>query len=73
MTFRTALGEQLTIADSSMFYIAINYKNKKNMKVAAININIKIHQLFSKQWWILGILVTIVQRKISVDLTLTCS
>ena len=39
------LGEHLTIAASaSMFYIAIDYKNKPNIKVAASNINIKIHQ-----------------------------
>ena len=40
--------------------IAIDYKNKANIKVAASNINIKIHQLFSKQW-IPGVRVTIVQ------------
>ena len=55
-------------ASANMFYIAIDYKNKTNMKVAASNINTKIHQLFYKQW-ILGVRVTIVQRKISVDLT----
>ena len=33
-------------ASGSMFYIAIDYKNKRNMKVAARNMNIKIHQLF---------------------------
>ena len=37
------------------------------MKVAASNMNIKIDQLFSEQW-ILGVRVTIAQRKISVDL-----
>ena len=37
------------MADSAdMFYIAIDYKNKPFMKVAASNINIKIHQLISK-------------------------
>ena len=41
------------------------------MKVAVSNINIKIHQLFSKQQ-ILGVRVAIVQRKISMDLTQTC-
>ena len=47
MTFGMTLGEHLTIAASaSMFYIAINYKNKENMKVAASNINIKIHEVF---------------------------
>ena len=65
------LGEHLTkAASASMFYIAIDYKNKANMKVAASNINIKIHQLFSKQR-ILGVRVTIAQRKISGDLTRT--
>ena len=72
MTFGKALGEHLTMAASAdMFYIAINYKNKTNMKVAASNTNIKTHRLFSKQW-ILGVRVTIVQRKMSVDLTQTC-
>ena len=33
----------------SMFYIAIDYENKTNMEVAATSVNIKIHQLFSKQ------------------------
>ena len=66
------LGEHLTkAASASMLYIAIDYKNKANMKVAASNINIKIHQLFSKQR-ILGVRVTIAQRKISGDLTRTC-
>ena len=58
-------------ASANMFYNAIRYKNKANMKVAASNININIHQLFSEQR-ILGVRVTVVQRKISVDLTLTC-
>ena len=66
MTLGTTLREHLTMAASAnMFYIAIDYKNKSNMKVAASNINIKIHKLFSKQR-ILGVRVTIVQRKISV-------
>ena len=44
------LVEHLTMAASaSMFYIAIDYENELNMKVAASNVNIKIHQLFSKQ------------------------
>ena len=73
MTFRMTLEEQLTIAASaSMFYIAIDYKNKPNMKVAASNINIKIHRLFSKQR-ILGVRMTTAQRKTSGDLTRTCS
>ena len=54
-------------ASANMFYIAIGYKNKANMKVAASNIKIKIYQLFSEQW-VLGIRVTTAQRKIFVDL-----
>ena len=42
------------------------------MKVAVSNVNIKIHQLFSKQR-ILGVRLTIAHRKTSGDLTLTCS
>ena len=57
---------------SSMFYIAIDYKNEPNTKVAASNANIKIPELFSKQR-ILGIYVTIAHRKTSGDLTRTCS
>ena len=73
MTFGMTLGEHLTMAASaSMFYIAIDYKNKTNMKVAASDINIKIDQLFSKQR-ILGVCVTIARRKILGDLTRTCS
>ena len=72
MTFRMILREQRTMAaPANMFYIAIDYTNKTNMKVVASNINIKIHQLFSKQR-ILGVRVTIVQQKMSVDLTRTC-
>ena len=71
MTFGTTLREHTMAASANMFYIAIGYKNRANMKVAASNINIKIHQLFSEQR-ILGVRVTIAQRKISVDLTRTC-
>ena len=70
MTFGTTLREH-TMAASALFYIAIGYKNKVNMKVAASNITIKIRQMFFEQW-ILGVCMTIVQRKISVDLTRTC-
>ena len=36
MTFGTTLGEHLTMtACTNMFYIATDYKNKTNMKVAA--------------------------------------
>ena len=46
MSFGLTLAEHLTMAASaSMFYIAIDYKNEPNMKVAANNVNIKIHQL----------------------------
>ena len=73
MTFSMTLGEHLMMAASaSMFSIAIDHKNRPNMKVAASNTNIKIHQLFSKQR-ILGVRVTIAQRKTSRDLTRTCS
>ena len=72
MIFGTTLREYHTVAAFvNMFYIAIGYKNKADMKEAASNINSKIHQLFSEQR-ILGVCVTVVQRKISVDLTRTC-
>ena len=58
-------------ASANMFYISIGYKNKTNMKVAASNINIKIHEQFSEQR-ILGVYMTILQQEISVDLTGTC-
>ena len=45
MTFGTTLREH-TMAASALFYIAIGYKNKVNMKVAASNITIKIRQMF---------------------------
>ena len=45
--FGTTLGDLLMMAASA------------NMKVVASNINIKIDQLFSKQW-IIGVHVTIV-------------
>ena len=34
---------------ASMFYIAIDYWNKTAIKVSTSNINIKMHELFSKQ------------------------
>ena len=71
MTFGMTLAEHLTMAASAgMFYIAIDYENEPNMKVAASNVNIKIHQLFSKQR-ILGVRMTIAQRKTSGGLTRT--
>ena len=59
MTFGTTLREH-AMAASAMFYIAIGYKNKANVNVAASNINIKIRQMFSEQR-ILGVCLTIVQ------------
>ena len=55
-------------ASANIFHFAIDYENEPNMKVAASNVNIKIHQLFSKQQ-ILGVRVTIAQRKTLGDLT----
>ena len=52
MTFGTTLAEHLAMAAStsgSLFYVTIDYKDVTNMKVAASNISIKIHQLFAKQ------------------------
>ena len=69
MTFGATLGKHLMMAASAnIFYVAIGYMNKTYMEVAATNINIEIHQPFSRQR-ILGVCVTIVQRKISGDLT----
>ena len=56
--------------DGCFCYYAIDYNNKTNRKEATSKINIKILQLFLKQR-ILGVRVTIVQRKASVDLTRT--
>ena len=42
MNFGMTLAERLAMtASASMFYIAINYENELNMKVAASNVNIK--------------------------------
>ena len=52
MTFGTTLAEHLAMAAStsgSVFFITIDYKDITNMKVAASNVNIKIHQLSAKQ------------------------
>ena len=71
MTFGMTLAEHLTMATSAgMFYITINYEYELNMKVPASSVNIKIHQLFSKQR-VLGVRVTIAQRKTSGGLTRT--
>ena len=52
------LAEHLTkAASANMFCFAIDYENEPNVKVAASNVNIKIHQLF------LGVRMTIAQRK----------
>ena len=73
MTSGITLAEHLTMAASAnMFYIAIGYKNEANIKVAASNVNIKIHQLFSKQR-ILGVCMTIAHRRTSGELARTCS
>ena len=59
------LAEHFTMAASAnMFHFAIDYENEPNMKVAASNVNIKIHQLLFKQQ-VLGVRVTIAQRKTS--------
>ena len=58
------LGKDLTMAASaSIFYIAIDYKNKTNMTVATSKLNIKTHRLFSRQQ-ILGVCLTVSQLKI---------
>ena len=55
MTFGMTLAEHLTkAASANMFYFATDYENEPNMKVAASNVNIKIHQLFFKS----GLLVS---------------
>ena len=73
MTFGMTLAEHLTMAASAnMFYVAIAYENELNMKVAASNANIKIHQLFFKQR-LFGVRMTIAQRKASWALTRTGS
>ena len=35
----------MVAASANMFYFAIDYENEPNMKEAANNVNIKIHQL----------------------------
>ena len=73
MTFGITLAEHFTMAASAnMFYFAVDYENELNMKVAASNVNIKIHQLFFKQR-IFGVQMTIAQRKTSGNLTRTGS
>ena len=73
MTFGMTLAEHLTMtASARMFISQLTTKNEPIMKVAASNVNIKIHQLFSKQR-ILGVCVTIAQRKTPGGLTRTGS
>ena len=73
MTFGMTLADQFTmIASASMYYITLDYKNEPNLKVADSKVNIKIHQLFSKQQ-IPGICLTIAHWKTSGDVTRTCS
>ena len=68
MTFGMTLAEHFTMAASAnMFHFAIAYENEPNMKVAACNVNIKKHQLVFKHR-VLGVRVTIVQRKTSGEL-----
>ena len=63
MTFGATLEKYLLMAASAnIFYVAIDYENKTCMEVVANNINIKIHQLFSKQR-ILRVCVTIYSGK----------
>ena len=65
MTFGLTLVEQFRMATSAnVFYFAIYYENELNMKVAASNVKIKIHQLFFKHR-IFGVRVTTAQRKTS--------
>ena len=64
MTFEMTLAEHLTMVASANM--------NQNMKVAASNVNIKINQLFFKQR-ILGVHVTIAQRKTSGGLIRTGS
>ena len=57
------LGEHLRkAASANKFYLAINYENEPNMKVAASNVNNKIYQLFFEKL-ILDFRVAIAQRK----------
>ena len=67
------LAEHLTMAAfANMVFFTIDYENEPSMKVAASNVNIKIHQLFFKQR-ILDVQVTIAQGKTSGGLTRTGS
>ena len=55
MTFGMTLAEHLAMAASaSMFYIAIDYENEPNVKVAASNVSIKIHHCFLNSEFLLS-------------------
>ena len=72
MIFGMTSGKHLTMATSvNMFYITIDSKNKANMKVAASNIKIEMHQAVSKMQ-ITGVHLTTAQQKISGNLTQNC-
>ena len=66
MTFAATLGKHLI-----MMVLLLKCFISQLTGVAASNINIKTHQLFSKQQ-ILDVHVTIVQREILGDLRRTC-
>ena len=57
MTFGMILAEHLAMAASaSMFYIlATDYENEPNMKVAASNVNIKIHHCFLNSKFLMSV------------------
>ena len=73
MTFGMTLAKHLTMATSAyMFFFTIDCENELNMKVAASNVNTKIHQLFIKQR-VFGVRVPVAQRKTSGGLARTGS
>ena len=67
--FWNDFSRNFTMAASA---ITIDYENEPNLKVAASNVNLKIHQLFSKQR-ILGVRVTTAQWRTSGGWTQTGS
>ena len=70
MTFVTILGEHLAMAASAkIFYIAIDYKKKTNMKVEEPVLQ-TLKYISCLQQRNLGICMIIAQGKISGDLTL---
>ena len=60
----TLVEHLIMVNSANMFHFAIDYGNEQNMKAAASNVNIKIHQLLFKQR-VLGVRVTTAQRKTS--------